>query len=64
MTEDPYLIPGTEVLRNIPGLTNTAQLEEFEANMAAGPQTPTPSTEPSSPPSAPPPRRRWWARGG
>ena len=35
MTEDPYLIPGTEVLRNIPGLTNTAQLEEFEANMAA-----------------------------
>jgi cell filamentation protein len=29
---DPYLYPGTEVLRNIPGLRDPKQLEAFEAN--------------------------------
>lgn len=30
MTEDPYLIPGTGTLRNVPGLTDRRQLEVFE----------------------------------
>jgi len=30
MTEDPYLIPGTETLHNVPGLTDRRQLEVFE----------------------------------
>lgn len=31
MTGDPYLLPGTEVLRNKPGLRNADALERFEA---------------------------------
>ena len=34
MTEDPYLIPGTEVLANKRGLTDPAQLAEYEGLMA------------------------------
>ena len=32
---DPYLYPGTDVLRNIPGLRDPKQLAAFEANASA-----------------------------
>src|SRR5437762_13076627 len=33
---DPYLYPGTDILKTVPGLRNTEQLAAFEAlNMAA-----------------------------
>lgn len=31
-SSDPYLYPGTDVLRNIPGLSDASQLSIFEAN--------------------------------
>src|SRR5713226_2447163 len=32
---DPYLYPGTDVLRNVPGLRNAEQLAAFETAKAA-----------------------------
>src|SRR5271166_1612084 len=32
---DPYLYPGTDVLRNVPGLRNTEQLAAFETTKSA-----------------------------
>ena len=35
-TEDPYCYPGTSVLKNVPGFTDTKELAAFEAITTAG----------------------------
>jgi len=33
VSDDPYVYPGTEVLRNMPGIRNADELQRFEAHL-------------------------------
>ena len=33
MSDDPYVYPGTEVLRNMPGIRDADELQRFEAHL-------------------------------
>jgi fido (protein-threonine AMPylation protein) len=59
---DPYLYPGTDVLRNVPGLRNAEQLAAFETAKTAQriyelQKTPVVSWQASLASSAPHPQR-------